>query len=339
MAKWYKDTGMQSDIVLSTRVRLARNLKGIPFPIKATKESSLSVIDMVEKVLQELNMGFSKKDISTLSQKELQMLVEERVISPKLAKTKLPCAVFVSEDDSVSIMVNEEDHLRMQAIFAGQETEKAYDIISRIDEFLADRLDYAIHEKYGYLTSCPTNVGTGMRVSYMMHLPAIVTTGIAESLFSSIGKLGVTVRGMYGEGTKAGGYIFQISNQTTLGNSEEEIMGNLSKVAESIISKERELRTRTLKDKGIVITDQIMRSYGILKNARIMQSKEMMTLISNVRLGIFGGTITDIDSKLLNTIMIETSPAHLMSETVATPIDRDIERARIIRNMLKEESL
>lgn len=331
MAQWYKDTGEQSDIVISTRVRLARNLRGIPFPRKASEEDCEKVISLVTEALSTLNFKFTKESLKDMPRNRRLSLVEERYISPNMAESKKSGAVFISEDKTVSIMVNEEDHLRIQGIFAGYEREKAYDIISKIDTYLAEKLEYAVHSKYGYLTTCLTNAGTGMRVSYMMHLPAIVNAGIAENLFQAALKLGVTVRGMYGEGSKSGGYLFQISNQITMGRSEEEIMTNLSKVVENIIAKERELRTKMHKQKGLIMEDQIMRSLGILKSARLMQSKELLTLLSNIRLGVSLGLITDVDTKLLNTIMVETSPAHLTDENITTAVERDIERARIIR--------
>lgn len=334
MAQWYKDTGAQSDIVVSTRVRLARNLKGIPFPAKANDADAQKVIAQVENALDALNLKFEKILPQELSKTERQALVEKRYISMNMAECKRPGAVFISEDKSVSIMVNEEDHIRMQSIFAGYESQKAYDIISKVDTYLAQKLDYAVHNKYGYLTTCLTNAGTGMRTSYMLHLPAIVNAGIAENLFAAAGKLGITVRGMYGEGSKAGGYLFQISNQITMGRSEEEIMTNLSKVVENIISKERELRTRMHKQKGMVVEDQIMRSLGILKSARLMQSKELLTLLSNIRLGISLGLIDEVNSTTLNSIMVETSPGHISNENITTAMDRDIERARIIREKL-----
>lgn len=338
MAKWYRDTGMQGDIVISTRVRLARNIRGIPFPCRESTDDAKKVIGLVEDALGALNINFKKTELEDIGKTERQVLVEDRFISPNMTECRVPSAVFISEDESVSIMVNEEDHIRMQSIFAGQEPHKAYDIISKIDEYLADRLDYAVHEKYGYLTACPTNVGTGMRVSYMLHLPALVSSGAAESMFAAAGKLGVTVRGMYGEGTKAGGYLFQISNQVTLGVSDAEIMDNLSKVVENIIARERELRTRMLKEKGAIMEDQIMRSYGILKEARLMQSGEMMNLLSNVRIGVSAGLIKDIDARTLNNIMIETSPAHVTNERITTAVERDIERARIIRRELSDKA-
>ena len=325
MAKWFNDDGFQNDIVL----------KGSPFPNKMTADDAKAVIDKVETALEEMNYTFTKIDPSTLSEAERQKLVEQRFISPALAKSKLPCAAYISEDENVSIMVNEEDHIRIQGIYAGFEDKKAYEHISRVDDYLSERLDFAIHEKYGYLTSCLTNVGTGMRISYMVHLPAIVTCGVAEGIISTVTKLGATVRGMYGEGTKSSGYLFQISNQTTLGRHETEIADTLNETVNSVITKERELRETLSKQKGYALEDKIMRSYAILKSARIMQSKEMLERLSDVRLGISLGMIDDVDVKTLNNIMITASAAHITADGKgATPFERDVERAAMIREAL-----
>ncbi len=335
MAKWFNDSGKENDIVLSTRIRLARNLKGIPFPGKMSADDAKKVIALTEKALEEMNYTFTKYDMLLLSENEKQKLVEEHHISPKLAASNLPSCAYISEDENVCIMVNEEDHLRIQCIYAGFEESKAYELISKIDMYLSERLDYAVHEKYGHLTSCLTNVGTGMRISYMLHLPAVVMFKAADSIFSAIGKLGATVRGMYGEGTKSSGFLFQISNQVTLGRDEAEIIKAISETALSIIEKERELRQELLKQKGLVLEDKIMRSLGTLKSARIMQSKEMMSLLSDVRLGISLGIIDNIDPKDINMLMISTSKAHMsLEDNIDTAFARDVERARFIRDTL-----
>ncbi len=336
MAKWYDDVGFQNDIVLSTRVRLARNLKGIPFPRKIDDEGAQRVIDTVETALGGTNLGFSKTDISSATATELQRLVEKRYISPNFARQTKRAALFLSEDESLSVMVNEEDHIRMQAIFAGFECQRAYEIISRLDECMAQRAEYAVHQKYGYLTSCLTNAGTGMRISCMMHLPAICKSNIAESLFAALGKLGITVRGMYGEGSKASGYLFQISNQMTLGITEKEIADRLNDVVNQLISKERELRQALLKQDTAAMEDKIMRSVGILKTARLLSTKEMLGLLSNVRLGISLGLIEGIEPRTLNCLMVETSPNHL-TKGGDDPRERDIERAKIVRTKLGSE--
>lgn len=337
MAKWYSDTTNQSDIVLSTRIRLARNLKGIPFPPKMTAEDAKKVVSLVETALDEMNYTFIKYDMQNLSTIEKQRLVEEHYISPDFAATKLPSCVYISEDNNVSIMVNEEDHLRIQCIYGGFEDEKAYDLIGKIDSYLSEKLDYAVHEKYGHLTSCLTNVGTGMRISYMLHLPAIVACKAADSIFSAIGKLGATVRGVYGEGTKSTGYVFQISNQITLGKDETEIKSSLNETVEGVITKERELRKEIYKQKGLVLEDKIMRSLGTLTSARIMQSSEMLSLLSDVRLGISLGIIDNTDVKTVNSLMVTASRAHLTDLQNPEPdFERDIKRAKFIRETLNK---
>lgn len=333
MARWYDDSGFQSDIVLSTRVRLARNIKDIPFPNKMTDQQAAEVIATVENALGRMNMNFQRKDILSLSPLEREQLVEKRFISPNFAKAKKPSAVFLSGDETISLMVNEEDHIRLQAIFAGFECQKAYEIVSKMDTVLGETTNYAVHQKYGYLTSCLTNVGTGIRISFMMHLPAICKTHMAESLFSALGKLGVTVRGMYGEGSKASGYLFQVSNQMTLGVNEKEIAERLNDVVNQLISKERELRNELLKREGAVLEDKIMRSVGILKTARLLSTKEMLNLFSNLRYGISVGLVKDISPETLNLLMVETSPAHLAANN-ESPQKRDEERAKRVREKL-----
>ncbi|MBQ4630284.1 MAG: protein arginine kinase [Clostridia bacterium] len=332
MAKWYADDGDKSDVVLSTRIRLARNIKGIPFPNKMSVDDAKKVIDIVEKALDEMNYTFTKIDLPSMSDAEKQKLVEERYISPAFASSKLPCAAYISDDENVSIMVNEEDHIRIQCIYAGFEDKKAHSLIEKVDGYLAEKLDYAVHEKYGYITSCLTNVGTGMRVSYMLRLPAIVTSGASESIFQTVGKLGVTVRGIYGEGSKSTGHIFQLSNQTTLGRREDEIVSSLGEVISSIISKERELRDALFQKNGTALEDKIMRSYALLSSARIMSGQEMLQRLSDVSLGISLGLIPNLESKDINNIMITASPAHITANYETTEaIERDVIRARIIR--------
>lgn len=336
MANWYQDSGFQSDIVLSTRVRLARNIRGIPFPRKISDDDAKKVVDTVDKILAGVNLGFQRIDISSAGEGETGKLVEMRYISPNLARQTKPAAVFLSGDHSLSVMVNEEDHIRMQAIFAGFECQKAYDIISGLDECIAAKAEYAVHGKYGYLTSCLTNAGTGMRISCMLHLPAICKANVADSLFAALGKLGITVRGMYGEGSKASGYIFQISNQMTLGISEKEIVIRLNDVVNQLIAKERELRKTLYKQDAPAMEDKIMRSFGILTSARLLSGDEMLRLFSNVRLGISLGIIENIEPRALNSLMVETSPNHLAKPGEASR-ERDIHRAKIVRTKLKGE--
>lgn len=339
MAKWYLDSGFQDDVVLSTRVRLARNIKGIPFPNRMSADDAEKVISMVSDTLSKLNYKFNLIRLSGLTDIERQRLMEEHFISPQMLKDPEHKAVFLSEDESVAIMINEEDHIRMQCIYAGLEGSKAYDLISKIDDFLGETLQYAFHKKYGHLTACPTNVGTGMRMSFMLHLPALCMAHMADNLFAAVGKLGVTVRGMYGEGTKSSGYIFQISNQKTLGKSESELSQNLIDVVNQIITKERELRRRIAKDKGMTLEDNIMRSYGIIRYARKISTDELTGLLSNVRFGVSLGIIDDIEINKLNEIMVITRPAHIMETGTEDGFTRDVKRAEVIKTVLssKEE--
>ena len=233
-------------------------------------------------------------------------------------------------------MIGEEDHIRIQVIKGGFCLEEAYSIAEELESMLHSKLYFAFDNNLGYLTECPTNLGTGLRASVMLHLPLIESAGEIGTLSETVSKIGFTVRGMYGEGTKASGYIFQISNQKTLGIDEKEITDKLYDVANQVISKERELRALLLKQKGISLEDKIMRSCGILKNARLLSGKEMLTLFSEVRLGISLGLIADIDIKDLNTLMIETSPAHLLPDA-ETPEERDTTRAEAVRKNLNKE--
>lgn len=339
MAKWYCGNGFQDDIVLSTRVRLARNLKGIPFPNRMNGDDGEKVISTVAEALENLNYKFTLIRLGELSDVERQRLFEEHYISQQMLKNPQHKAVFISEDESVAIMINEEDHIRFQSIFAGFESEKAYDLISKIDDYLGNTVSYAFHRKYGHLTACPTNVGTGMRISFMMHLPALCMARVADNLFAAVGKLGVTVRGMYGEGSKSSGYVFQISNQTTLGKSEAELAKNLCDVVNQIIAKERDLRRHIAKEKGIVLEDKILRSYGLMRYAKKISTDELSGLISNVRFGVSLGIIDDVKTNKLNEIMIVTRPAHVMESGAENPTERDVKRAEVIKSILnsKEE--
>lgn len=337
MAKWYCDSGFQDDIVLSTRVRLARNLKGIPFPNSMNADNAEKVISTVAEALEKLNYKFKLVRLNDISAIERQRLFEEHFISPQMLKNPEHKAVFISEDEAVAIMINEEDHIRLQCIYAGLESNKAYDLISKIDDFLGEAVEYAFHRKYGHLTACPTNVGTGMRLSFMLHLPALCMARMADNLFAAVGKLGVTVRGMYGEGTKSSGYVFQISNQTTLGKSESELAQNITDVVNQIITKEREVRRRIAQDKGITLEDKIVRSYGLMKYAKKISTDELTGLLSNVRFGASLGIIENVSARKLNEIMIATRPAHIMETGTENSLERDVKRAEVIKTILKEE--
>lgn len=337
-SKWMEGNGPESDIVISSRVRLARNLADVPFPHMMNKEQSEKVISEVYDAIQNnrvLAGDFELIRMKDISKLERKALVEKHLISPALANNEYG-AVLLSRDEGVSIMINEEDHLRIQSLFSGQQLEEAWDLCTKLDDVLEERLNYAFNEQIGYLTACPTNVGTGIRVSVMVHLPALVMTNQLNRIFSAIGHVGLTVRGLYGEGTQAIGNIYQISNQITLGQAEEEIIDNLNSVTRQIIEQERTARGLLLKEKKIKLQDKIGRAYGILSNAYILTSEEAMRLLSDVRLGIDLKLIDNINPRILTEMMVILRPAYLqkLAGKELSPAERDVRRAKIVRNRL-----
>lgn len=339
MKGWMQGNGPHSDIILSSRIRLARNIAGIPFPAGLSEEKSQIVLDRVRESLSQGKSPIRFRDyiMKELSPVERQCLVERHLISPGLSKNSTNGAAIISDDEMLSIMVNEEDHIRIQAILPGLQIKKSWELASNIDDELEQSLEYAYNENWGYLTSCPTNVGTGMRASVMVHLPALNITGNMSKILQAVAHIGLTIRGLYGEGTEMVGNIFQISNQITLGRAEEEIADNLTAVTKQIIEKEKEARKLLLDNNRIQIEDKIWRSRGIMQNARIMNSQECMKLLSDIRLGADMGIIDNIPSQLLNEIMIETQTASIQkfSGRELSPEERDIIRAEMVRGKLE----
>lgn len=339
ISPWMRNDGPDSDIVLSTRIRLARNFQNKTFPMIA-KEPDLEEVNnyikqyYAEKTFKEYkNLSFLKME--NLSHIEKRVLVEKHLISPHLTKVNRS-AVLVSENEQLSIMINEEDHIRIQLYFPGFQLQKTLEDAFQLDDWLEEHIDYAFDEDWGYLTSCPTNVGTGMRASVMIHLPALVITKKINKMIPAINQLGFVVRGIYGEGSEALGNIFQISNQITLGKSEENIIEDLESVIVKLIEQEREARKMLLQKSNIQVENQIFRSYGILKYGRIIESKEAAGRISNVRLGIDLGIIKDISHHVLNELMVLTQPGFLQhyAQKPLTAKERDILRATLIRERL-----
>lgn len=338
-SKWFEKDGFRDDVVISTRVRLARNVEGFAFPRHLTEDDAKKLAQKVSAVLNETGYGFEETDIAPLNDLQKNFLLEEYTISKNLFEGLSARKVFTGNDGHVSIMFGEEDHLRLQCIYAGFEPDKAYDLINKVDNLIGEKLPFAFSEKYGYLTTCPTNVGTGMRVSFMLHLPALSMTGHIDELFATIGKLGIAVRGVYGEGSKSTGHIYQISNQVTLGLSENEIIEKLTEVVNRIIAQEKELRNRISKENGIAFTDKIMRSYGTLKYASVVSTNELLELLSNVRLGVSMGMIENVKLSDITNIMINARPAHIMTgvENAMTAFDRDVKRARLVKDILSKK--
>lgn len=343
VSPWMEAEGPDADIVLSSRVRLARNLKQYPFPIMASDESHREVNEQVDenvngKAYDTLG-AFSMFAIDQLQPIEKRVLVEKHMISPNLAQNTHHGSVLINEKQSVSIMVNEEDHLRIQCLFPAFQLNEALTLASGVDDWIEQKVDYAFDEKRGYLTSCPTNVGTGMRASVMMHLPALALTQQMGRMIPAINQLGLVVRGIYGEGSEALGNVFQISNQITLGKSEEDIVEDLRGVTLQLIQQERQARKSLLAAVKIRLEDRVFRSYGILDNSRIIESKEAATCLSDVRLGIDVGLIENVSRNILNELMILTQPGFLQQYAGRSleADERDRLRAELIRERLEME--
>lgn len=341
ISPWMRDEGPDNDIVLSSRIRLARNFAGIPFPTIA-KQKDLEKVRLFFQNEYE-NQAFqnygalefiSMNDLSDVARK---VLVEKHLISPHLAKHATEAGALISKNEQISVMINEEDHIRIQLYFQGLQLDKALEEAFKLDDWLEEKVDYAFDEKRGYLTSCPTNVGTGMRASVMMHLPALVFTKQISRMAPTINQLGFVVRGIYGEGSEAMGNIFQISNQITLGKSEADIVDDLRSVVSQLVEHERKARQHLMNRLTVRLENQIFRSYGILEYSRIIESKEASRCLSNVRLGIDLGIIKDTSKSILQELMILTQPGFLQqyAKKTLTTSERDILRATLIRERIK----
>jgi protein arginine kinase len=337
-AEWLRGTGSESDIVISTRIRLARNLANFPFLHRATEGQKKEVEKAVRKKLKEsvLTQDLHYVKLSEVSSVDRLFLMERRLISREHAGGDGERGVAFGRSETISLMVNEEDHLRIQVIHSGFELRDAWKIIDEIDNALESKLHYAFSPRFGYLTACPTNVGTGMRASVMMHLPALGLTHHLEKVFNAVGKLGMIVRGIYGEGTQALGDLFQISNQFTLGKSEIEILEVMESVVPRIAGYERMARKALITENKEQLEDRVWRSYGMLKVARMLSSEETMHLLSQVRMGVNLGLINDVSMETLNELFILTLPAHLqkMEGKELEANERNVIRASYVRKRL-----
>ncbi|MFS0576088.1 protein arginine kinase [Sporosarcina sp. 179-K 3D1 HS] len=337
---WMTAHGEHSDIVLSTRIRLARNLTGYRFPIAFSEEAAMAVDKEVSAALLDSHQkGYTYMKMADLPSMERQVLVEKHLISPQLANPERFGAVILSEDETVSVMVNEEDHIRIQCIYPGLQLEAAYEQADQVDDQLEKVLPYAFDEAFGYLTSCPSNTGTGMRASVMMHLPALTITKQIDRIIPSIARLGMVVRGSYGEGSEALGNIYQVSNQTTLGKTEHEIITDLGNITDRLIAHERKSRELLLSKSRIALENRLFRSLGTILYARLLPSGEAARCLSDVRLGIDLGIIEDIDMSILNELMIFMQPGFLQhyAGTELSQEERDIFRAQLFRERLDVE--
>jgi protein arginine kinase len=337
--EWLRGEGPHHQVVVSSRVRLARNLRNRAFPGWAKKAERMAILELIKprvEELPEMQDSFSEM-LQDLSALEKQVLVERHLISREHAQKTAGSAVVMNRKQTLSIMVNEEDHLRTQSIRSGLQLRQAFKLADKIDSALEAKLDFAYDSKLGYLTACPTNVGTGMRASAMLHLPGLVLSDLINQVIQAVNKIGLAVRGLYGEGTEAMGNLFQISNQTTLGEKEDEIIGRLSKVIETIIEKEHDARQVLIQKKPNTLWDQIGRAYGLLTYAHAMTSKEALNLLSIVKLGIDLGAFPEDKRLSIDELFISTQPAHLQKSTQQklNAEERDHFRAQIIRDRLK----
>lgn len=335
LTKWYEKAGDCSDVVCSTRVRLARNLKQYSFPNRASSEDKAQIENAVKQALfsggSALATQFNYVPINELSEEAAVSLVERHIVSPEFISDTDGKAVLVSNDESVSIMINEEDHLRIQVMHEGLSLKIAAETADKLDTLLSEQLNFAFDSEFGYLTQCPTNLGTGMRASVMLHLPALTESGAMPRISSNLSKLGLTIRGSYGEGTQAAGAMYQLSNQITLGLSESEAIDNLNSIALQLIEQERNARKRL--SGNIVIQDKIDRAAGVLKSAKMLSGGEFTELLSYIRFGLSVGLISGITPEELNSLSVKAQPATLTAASgkVLDQTQRDILRAEIVR--------
>lgn len=339
-SEWLKGTGEYSDIVISSRIRLARNLNKLPFSHWANEEEKSRILNEVKPVilgheLMKDGMFYTMKDLDEI---ERNLLIERHLISKEHAKEEPYKGIVIKDNETLSVMINEEDHLRLQTIKSGFNLDGAWEMVSVLDKDIGNELEYAFSDKWGYLTACPTNTGTGIRASVMLHLPGLVMTDQIEKILQVISKLNLTVRGFYGEGSKARGNFFQISNQVTLGNSEEEIIDNLKRVIKQIIDQEKQSRVQQLNNNKRELEDKIGRSYGILTSAKVISSQETIDLLSSLRLGVELGIVEEVNRKLINKLFMLIQPAHLqkISEEKLDAKERDFKRAELIRDNLNK---
>jgi len=338
-ADWMTGHTAETSVVVTSRVRLARNIRNAPFPGWARKNQRRELLESLHgrlEALPEMKSGFSH-ELSSLDSLQKQVLVERHLISREQAARNEGSATVVNRKQTLSLMVNEEDHLRIQAIRPSLQLKEAYDLAHKVDQALEKELPYAFHPKWGYLTACPTNLGTGMRASSMLHLPGLVLSDQIGQVLKGIAKLGLAVRGLYGEGTESLGNLYQISNQSTLGESEKDILDRLSKVIGDVARYESQAREKLMTDDPLMVQDHIGRAAGILTYARIIASKEALTHLSMLRLGADLGIMPEELVETCDRLFMETQPAHLQWDAGSKlePDARDIMRAQMIRDQLR----
>lgn len=338
--EWLRGVGPDSDVVMSTRIRLARNLADFPFIRRCTDIDRANIESIVcDRMRRQPRLAaLEYVSVAALEQVDRQFLVERQLISRELAEADGARTVAIDPDERMSVMINEEDHLRIQVMNSGFDAGAAWRQINELDDLIEGQVNYAFDEKLGYLTACPTNVGTGMRVSVLMHLPALVLTDEIEKVFRSLARLNVVVRGMYGEGSQAMGDFYQISNQLTLGKTEEDLVARVAEVIPVVVSYERKAREYLVQENQHDLFDQVSRAYGTLQSAQQISSEETMHLLSRVRMGVNLGLIGDVELPTVNKLFIHTQSAHLqkLAREPLNSSQRNIHRATYLQNHLKQ---
>lgn len=337
MTKWLETSGKEEDVVVSTRIRVARNIEEYKFPNLIDSDESESITNKILNSLENRDENYKFYRTQDLNEIDRNIFVEKHLISPNLSTSVEHGSFLLRNDEKATIMINEEDHIRIQILLSGFDIEEGWKICSLIDDELEKNINYAFDEHFGYLTSCPTNAGTGLRASVMLHLPGLSMTGQINITMEGLRKIGLTVRGLYGEGSKSLGNLFQISNQTTIGEKEEDIIKKINKIILQIITRERNTRQYLLDKKGIQLEDKIFRSLGILNYSRMISTLEAMNHLSNVKLGIDMGIIDNITSKDIIKLMLEIQPATVQRDCQDQKDKKgiDILRAEMIREKLK----
>ena len=337
---WLEGSGKHSDVVLSSRIRLARNLKGYSFSSKIRREEEQQIREEVLRVLKREKVfpSIARIDLGRLTAYECNYLLEEHLISKDLLSRRKAAAVVVDQSGRISMMINEEDHLRIQSIFSGFNLESCWKEAEKLESVIGRNLEYEFHPKFGYLTACPTNTGTGLRASVLIHLPGLVLTKEIQKVLRGISQIGLTFRGLYGEGSEVLGNFFQISNQVTIGKSENELIEHLARTTEQLIEHEKNARAILFKDAGHYIQDKVWRAYGILQHARTITSEEVMNLLSAVRLGVSMKLIKKLSVSNINRMLICSQNAHLdvAAGKTLNATERDINRATVIRSFFTD---
>ena len=338
MLNWYLQSGNESDVVFSTRIRFARNIEGYPFVNRYTKKDAIKIIEKLENIVPSLGYDLKLIKLKDLDDITKLSLVEKHLISPEFAYNKEEIgAILINDDENICIMINEEDHIRLQVLSAGLELENSLKLAMEIDKKLEELVHFAYNDKYGFLTSCPTNVGTGLRASVMVHLPALNKTKNISKVLQVVNNFDMNIRGVYGEGTSAQGDLYQISNKQSLGISEEDVIKNLKVITDKVIEQER-LARKILTKKGIELEDKIYRAYGILSQAKKLTSEECNILLSDVKLGTDLGIIKELNDLKVKKLETFTKPANLQKYVGQTldAYSRDIKRADIVKEIINE---